>query len=93
MKVVPAFCACSVAGVASFVASQAKPSAAADVSAAWSSFCNGTLKRNSSLCAKVADSIRASNAGNIGRRAGAICLTLGGERVTALVLHQQCDTA
>jgi hypothetical protein len=71
-----------VAAVNSFVARQANASSAADISAAWSTFCSSTLQRNSSLCAKVADSITRSYAGNIGKRAGAICLGLGGKALT-----------
>jgi hypothetical protein len=74
---------CSVAAVNSFVARQANASAAADISAAWSIFCSSTLQRNSTLCAKVADSITRSHAGNFGKRAGAICLGLGGKALTS----------
>jgi uncharacterized membrane protein len=72
----------SVAAANSFVAHQTNASAAADISAAWSTFCSSTLQRNSSLCAKVADSISRSHAGNFGKRAGAVCLGLGGKAST-----------
>lgn len=71
-------CRACVNATAPFALDVTKESSVSNLVNNWSTFCSGVLRRSSALCQKVAAAISASNAGNLGKRAGAICAALGG---------------